>query len=244
VDVHQFDHHGYRGDGGEDPYRYRAIMLSVNHGMADVGAVSTPNHEEYCRRHHIKYQLLRPGDFESQFAPAWGKLLGIRNALLDGWEVVVWVDADAVFTNMTDDILRHLDNRHDLFMSKDFNGLNSGVMLIRNTAWASAYLDYLYGFRNAWPKGLDPCFRYEQRGFALTYHDLCFAKKNRRMAPWRNYMDVRRRIKLVDPHVFNAYECNGVQCRASKWRPGDTVYHVPGMGQKAQRIRKKLDSLQ
>jgi hypothetical protein len=211
--------------------------------MEALGAISSPNHEEYCRRHGLKYHVLKPHEIESRYAPAWGKLLGIRHALLDGWPLVVWVDADAVFTNMSYDILQHVDQEHDMFMSSDFNGLNSGVMIVRNTAWASTYLEYLYQFKDRWPKGYNPCFRYEQRGFALTYHDICFRKKNPQVEPWPNYEDVRRRIKLVDPHLLNAYECNTHNCRNSKWRPGDVVYHVPGMGQKVQRIKSKLQSI-
>lgn len=236
--VSDFRDHGFR------EVTHRAIMLSVNHKMKRLGEISMPNHREYCKHHNIKYHVLQPGeDFETNFAAAWGKLYGLRNALLDGWDYAIWIDADAVFTNMTDDIMQHVDDKHDFFMTKDFNGLNSGVMIVRNTAWSSMYLNYLYGFRNSWPEGVNPCFRYEQRGFALTYNDICFSKKNPDFEPFAHFEDVRRRIKIVPSARMNAYECYQNACRPSKWKKGDTVFHVPGMGNKETRISNKLKSL-
>ena len=236
----EFKDHGL-GDGlGVN----RALMLSVNHKMPLLGAISDPNHQEYCDKHNFKYHVLQPdADFNTSFTPAWGKLLGIRNALLDGWKYVIWIDADAVFTNMTDDILRHVDDSHDIFISKDMNGLNSGVMIIRNTAWVSMYLKYLYDFRDSWPQGVNACFRYEQRGFALTYHDIQFSRKNYGIKPFPYFEDVRRRIKIVPNSEFNSYECLTRSCKSVKWEKGNTVYHVPGMGNKESRIKKRLESL-
>jgi hypothetical protein len=229
---------------GEGIGKYRAVMLTVNHRMKALGDVSMPNHREYCEHHNLKYRVLRPGgDFDTTYAGAWGKLVGLRNALLDGWEYAIWIDADAVFTNMTDDLLQHVDREHDFFMSKDFNGLNSGVMIVRNTAWASMYLEYLHGFKDTWPTGVNPCFRYEQRGFALTYDDICFRKKNPTFPRFPHADDVRRRIKIVPSNRFNTYECFTPACKASKWHAGDTVFHVPGMGNKDTRIKNKLKSL-
>ena len=148
-----------------------------------------------------------------------------------------------MFTNFTDDILQHVDEEHELYLSSDFNGLNSGVMIVRNTAWSAMYLGYLYEFKDKWPEGVNPCFRYEQRGIGLTFDDICFRKKNPSFPKFPYADDVRRRIKILPSSRFNAYECFSTQCRASKWHKGDTVFHVPGMGNKAARIKNKLKSL-
>lgn len=236
----EFKDHNLREGMGAN----RAIMLTVNHKMKELGDISMPNHQTYCDQHNIKYRVLRPGeDFGIAYAGAWGKLEGLRNALLDGWQYAIWIDADAVFTNMTDDILQHVDMEHDLFMSKDFNGLNSGVMIVRNTAWAAVYLGYLHEFKDMWPEGVNPCFRYEQRGFALTYDDICFRKKNPTFPRFPHADDIRRRIKIVPSPRFNTYECFSIPCMTSKWHNGDTVFHVPGMGNKPVRIKNKLKSL-
>ena len=222
----------------------KAIMLSVNHNMKELGEISMPNHKMYCDKHNIKYYVLRPEkDFVTSYPGAWGKLVGLRNALLEGWQYAIWIDADAIFTNFSDDILQHVDEEHDLFMSRDFNGLNSGVMIVRNTAWSAMYLGYLYEFKDKWPEGVNPCFRYEQRGIGLTFDDICFRKKNPSFPRFPYADDVRRRIKIVPSSRFNTYECFSTQCRASKWHKGDTVFHVPGMGNKATRLKNKLKSL-
>ena len=61
----------------------KAIMLSVNHNMKELGEISMPNHKMYCDKHNIKYYVLRPEkDFVTSYPGAWGKLVGLRNALL------------------------------------------------------------------------------------------------------------------------------------------------------------------
>lgn len=234
----EFQDHGFR----EDHKHYRALMLSVDYGMEALSNLTTPNHQAYCKRHSIKYHLVGVDEIDRNYETAWSKLASIREALIDGWNWVIWVDADAIFTNISHDILEHVDHHHDLFMSKDFNGLNSGVMIIRNTAWASMYLEFLYSLRNKWPSGLNPCFRYEQRGFALTYNDICFSKKNPNWGPFPHYQNVRRRIKLIDTHNFNSYPCKSPKCKPNKWRVGDTIFHAAGLNhsEKLFYIKAKL----
>ena len=65
---------------------------------------------------------------------------------LHSYEWVLWVDADALFVNMTERVEHWIQiankNRADILVAKDIDEehpFNAGVMLVRNSAWAHRF---------------------------------------------------------------------------------------------------------
>ncbi|XP_020248964.1 probable alpha-1,6-mannosyltransferase MNN10 isoform X2 [Asparagus officinalis] len=81
--------------------------------------------------------------------PNWSKILAVRH-YLDRYDWVFWNDADTLVTNSNislESILKaaigHLDLHasHDLVVTEDTNGINSGVFFIRRSNWSKDFLD-------------------------------------------------------------------------------------------------------
>lgn len=72
--------------------------------------------------------------------PHWEKPKLIRSMFQFWHKWCLWIDADAFINNQHYDIKELCDERYDLIISKDFNGLNSGVMLWQNTEASRAFL--------------------------------------------------------------------------------------------------------
>ena len=80
--------------------------------------------------------LIDPG-----FAPPWNKLLAVRSVLHEA-EWVLWVDADCIFhreANLCD----YIETKADFRPAQDYNGINTGVFLLRNCPWSLAFLNTL-----------------------------------------------------------------------------------------------------
>ena len=97
------------------------------------------NKEKYCARHSYKcfiYQnLLVP-----QTRPlAWQKIEAIKKVMQHPkCKTIFWIDGDAVFINM-DMTIPKPTKQISLCRSRD--GLNSGVMIIKNTPWATWFFN-------------------------------------------------------------------------------------------------------
>lgn len=80
--------------------------------------------------------------------PAWNKLLVIRELFIQGYEYVLWIDADAVFQSYEQNIEDEIQDDKDLYLVGHYlNGCftpNTGVMLIRNSTWSHKLLDLLW----------------------------------------------------------------------------------------------------
>lgn len=96
--------------------------------------------EKYCDKHN--YDLNVNEWLQS------GKYTGIDKVLqaidyLETNDVVMVMDIDTMIMNHTIKIEDLIDDEHDLFITTDYNGINAGVFIIRNTDWGYAFLNYL-----------------------------------------------------------------------------------------------------
>ena len=82
--------------------------------------------------------------------PAWSKIKLVRR-LLDEYDYVFWVDADALFVNIERDVLAEIDESADVWLVHhwqyhDEQALvaNAGVMVLRSTQFARDLLDAIW----------------------------------------------------------------------------------------------------
>eukprot|EP01102_Stenamoeba_stenopodia_P020065 TRINITY_DN7706_c0_g1_i2.p1 TRINITY_DN7706_c0_g1~~TRINITY_DN7706_c0_g1_i2.p1 ORF type:complete len:351 (-),score=70.20 TRINITY_DN7706_c0_g1_i2:41-1093(-) len=82
----------------------------------------------------------------------WGKINALRAHLQD-YEWIMWVDTDTMIMNprisldeiLSDSLKTEAEWKDvNLIISKDWNGINAGVFLIRNSSWSYAVLDEVY----------------------------------------------------------------------------------------------------
>jgi hypothetical protein len=92
--------------------------------------ISRPTFEAYARRHG--YELITSKTSDPARPPAWAKVPLLREAL-ESYELVLWIDADAVIVDGRDDIAEELaaDRFLGLVRHGEQQVPNTGVMLWR-----------------------------------------------------------------------------------------------------------------
>ena len=126
----------------------------------DYASLTFRNHLAYCRRHGYDY-VLRTRAYDRMYGGArtaqWDKIRLVVSLLERGYRLVFWTDSDSLFTRCGQSIEAAVglatQPHADFFFTGDHNyALNSGQFLVRNTPWASAFLE------RWWAAGDDPTF--------------------------------------------------------------------------------------
>ena len=172
--------------------------------IARLAELTNPSKRAYCERWGHDFACFE-GTLDPARPPAWSKVLFVRK-LLDQYDWVFWLDADALIMNADVACETLLDPRYSLILAKQpgpdpFGNLhlNTGSFFIRSDEWARAFLDDLYGQRDFIQH---PCW--EQEAFMHLY---------------RHRPDVRERTRVeVDARRFNS--------TASNYVKGDFVFHA------------------
>ena len=151
---------------------------------------------------------------------AWSTILAVQRALRRGHELVLCVDADALVMNPALRAEDLMDWRAHQTLAADHNGPNSGVWLVRNSAWSRWFVGALWEQEQlvALPP-LRQLFHYEQRAF----HHLLQTAAWRRVVGLRyeHANAVRASTSLVHQCVLNSLP--------SWYRTGDFVLHLAGV---------------
>lgn len=98
-----------------------------------------PNMIEYCLRHNYDFHIIK-----SEKYPKYnGSVKILQLSYLKLGDIGFVIDIDACITNHLIKIEDFLDEEHDLYLTKDINGINTGVFILRKTDWACELLDYI-----------------------------------------------------------------------------------------------------
>jgi hypothetical protein len=134
---------GDRGDA-------RRVLCSLGVGpYVDLLAISSITYEAYAALHgydlRLATDLLAP-----ERPPAWSKIALVRQ-LLERYDEVLWVDADAIFLDISKDIAELVRPDKDLYLvehvyeqDESWRSANTGVFLVRSTRWARRFLDRVW----------------------------------------------------------------------------------------------------
>ncbi|KAG0592456.1 hypothetical protein KC19_1G253100 [Ceratodon purpureus] len=121
---------------------------------------SLKNKVDYCRLHGMELYY-NMDMLDDKMAGWWVKLFLIRMLMLERPDVewILWMDSDAVFTNMTFKLPLEKYKEYNMvvqgseesvYKQKSWLGLNSGVILLRNCQWS---IDLLHEWARFSPKG-------------------------------------------------------------------------------------------
>ncbi|KAG6490058.1 hypothetical protein ZIOFF_051340 [Zingiber officinale] len=128
-------------EGAGGPQRRRQAFQGLR-------AATQGNKQAYATQ--MGYRYIDAGDLVDRSRPPnWSKILAVR-AHLPHYDWVFWNDADTLVTNPNmslENVLlaaighRDFHSSPDLVVTKDFNGVNSGVFFIRQSKWSEDFLD-------------------------------------------------------------------------------------------------------
>lgn len=194
-----------------------AIVVIAADVVGGAMQLSIENKEQYASMHGLDVHILRnvPAGFTR--GHAWAKI-PFMASLLHKYDYLWSLDLDTIILDMSFDIKRLIDDRFDLVVGVDPNGINTGSFLIKNSVWSSLLL-HIWWLED----DVEPLGWWEQ----AAIHKLS-----------RNVF-ITNHIKQIRQEDFNSYE--GDVMRHPEKLP--FVLHFPGDGQKWSKVIKYTDVL-
>jgi len=122
------------------------VLYDSNRGdwSEDLLSRLLENKRRYCLKHN--YDFIVANDIIDRTRPvAWSKLMAVLRQL-NTHDTVFYLDMDAIVMNASVSLESLLDNHHIfpshqyLLMTSDWNGVNTGAFLARNSSWTQAFL--------------------------------------------------------------------------------------------------------
>ncbi len=189
------------------------VFTAVTDDWLPLWDLVRPNWEEYCQRHGYTLHVQR--EFDASMPFTFAKIKAALEYFEDNYIGAFWVvDADIVFTNMKLELEDFVNATVALSMTKDINGINSGVFRIHQGGYSK-------GFGPQWMKtivALRNVFRSEQdaiQALEETYS--------------------HRLVQFIGHPSFNSIVLDEYPIYAGKytekdgnWAPGHLLAHFPG----------------
>ena len=116
-----------------------AMLVDYPAPLAPWVALSIENKRRYAARHGYAFELFTESD---PGRPAvWSKLVALLLLLGRGEaEWAAWIDLDTVIMDAAVPLARFADARADVVVALDANGINAGVLFVRDSDWARMLL--------------------------------------------------------------------------------------------------------
>lgn len=177
-----------------------------------LGDLTFPVWERYCAKHGYDWHSCR--EPISDRGPTWDKTI-LVSRLLPQYDFVLCVGCDTLVTNSNQTVEAYYEQFQpaSILVAADLYGLNSDVMLFRQTVWSELFLNavnelgYLLYRGHHWV---------EQEAIIRFAHQ----------APYREH------VAIVPQKGFNSY-VNEVYGRPAhwpgNWSEGDWIVHFPGL---------------
>jgi hypothetical protein len=129
----------------------RKVLCSLGFGGQEkLLALSRRTFEDYAQRHGYELDL-RTERLQTERPGQWDKVLLLRE-LIGRYDLVLWIDADALFVDTRRDIADELEEGRFLYLVEHrYDALrvpNTGVMLLRSGREAQELLDGLWEDRD------------------------------------------------------------------------------------------------
>jgi len=145
---------------GASTARYAALAAYADAALA--------NKRAYADFHGYELVVAEAETTAARPAP-WSKLAALR-AHLPKFDWLLYLDGDALVANPAVCLEGLVDDAYDVVLAEDWGGYNTGVFLVKNSAWAAAFLGdmwdaattYDLARKNPWYDHALP-FEFEQR---------------------------------------------------------------------------------
>jgi len=177
--------------------------------FSELAKLTQPSKELYSLRHGYDFYC-KTDNFAADRAIGWAKI-DIINDKLPNYDWIIYIECDAMIMNQTIRLENLIDNNYDVIISDSkykhhFQGVNSGVMLIKSSSWSREFFKRLWlkehYFRGNW---------WEQGALIEEIRD----------SP-----EVRNHVKLVNNRFFNSYYHWGTP--DENFVVGDFICHSAG----------------
>lgn len=163
------------------------IISAYDEKFKEISNLSFPTLEKFSQKNKFDCERFLVEGFKKP--TPWFKIDALINTIeLDQYDYVLWVDADAIILNQNFNIESLINNNKILHIAKDFNNINTGVMLWKV---CEESLSLLYKIQSMSEKYLNHIW-WEQAAILELY-------KN-------NVDNILESTEFVEQSTLNAYE--------------------------------------
>jgi|GEM_PF-6884155 len=178
---------------------------------AELAEICKFSIKKYCRLHRLAY------DFhtitETEVPAAWYKIQLLRKELENKkTRFCLWLDADSLIRNPDFDIRSLIREKKALYLAEDCNGVNTGVMLWKNTRLNKRLLKQIWKARH------------------ITKHPWA-EQEALRLLILKNYEGIQDRVEWIPQNIFNAYDyaLYGRTMESGQVNENSFIVHFPGL---------------
>lgn len=184
------------------------LLTAASPAYWDLLKVTAPNKLEYCLRHNIQLSMKEHGDNPNRISK---ERLDLIAEELNHYDIEwLWfMGSDTIITNHTKDVRDFIDEKYDLIIGLDVNGLNNDVFFLQNTGPSALFLE---------------------RSFYHLMDGALHCQEAMGMAI--NELGDRLKVKIVHQKEFNSYlysEYNYPSDNGGSFTEGDFVLHLPAL---------------
>lgn len=187
-----------------------AVVTMWGERYKDVAEITVPVMKRYCLKHNYDFWEHK---IENDNRYSYKKHEFFQKLFKTDTDVIFYLDADALITNSNFKVEDFIDEEHDLFVTEDPNGVNLGVLILKNNKTGQWLNEFILSQRDK--------FVVEQD----VVNDLI-------KSPFFNHQFF---IKILPHPSINSYpyeyysEFPDMKHEDGNWREGDFVCHVPGL---------------
>jgi predicted O-methyltransferase YrrM len=195
------------------------LTMAIGKEYASCVQLAIQNKQAYCQSHGYDFYCLDHCLDEARPA-AWNKILFIQEILKNNnYQWVFWTDADSLIMNLATPLESFLDERYNLIITRDKNGVNSGQFFIKSCPWSLALLNDVYAHDE--------------------FKEHPWWENQALVSELAQREDYRCLTKIVPQRMFNSYasEIQGSDPSVT-FQTGDFIIHFAGV-----RNERKLKSL-
>lgn len=245
----------------------KASIAIVTHSTLDVDYIDVAkgNHIGYSTKHGYDYYFrnnnIDGGKFRDpqadtklfQLGLYWQKITAVQDALNEDYQWVVWIDADAIFTNFDttiESVIAKYPNK-DLIIAPDhFAGLhdkiNAGIFIVRNTEWSRNFFTVI--------SDLYPRYRNNRTPEQQAMQDAIYGYVNRNIngqllvanIGHRSYRDseIGNQVGITLQREINAfYVATDSAPEFARWQGGDFIAHFAAVKGRKAKMNALLDCM-
>lgn len=202
-----------------------AVVSLATPNIESFASLSRLRRVAYCKRHGYTYIDYRD-ILDSKKPASWSRLPALRKALQEGYDYVCWMDADTIITapefKLETVIEKYAKPDDFIFISKDCNGYNDGVHMLRSCQDA---INLLNDTEEAYPEFKNHIW-WSQGAYILLLRLTAYKDKVCEVpcSVWNSYLDI--------------YEYKNT---VNVWDPSSFILHLPAVSaQKRTEIFKKV----
>lgn len=186
------------------------IITAYTENISNISDLSYESMAKYGDKHGIPHSRYLLEDLTR--AASWYKIPLILSKFDEGAEYVMWIDADTLITNYNFDVRSLLDDSN-LYICRDINGINCGVMIWKNCQETRDILDKIWSMTD-----YDDHMWWEQAALMHLYDT--------------NFNNITASVKFIKQNVINAYDYNlyGMSFEEGQFNNESMLIHFPGIG--------------